>query len=51
MSRQLKPLKDLQLLQKHSEEVDAPELKGEGSYEIRQTSQAFNQMRTRIKDF
>ena len=52
MSRQLKPLKRLAIIaETFGRGLDAPELKGEGSYEIRQTSQAFNQMRTRIKRF
>jgi len=52
MSRQLKPLKRLAIIaETFGRGLDAPELKGAGAYEIRQTSQAFNQMRTRIKRF
>ena len=52
MSRQLKPLKRLSIIaETFGRGLDAPELKSAGAYEIRQTSQAFNQMRTRIKRF
>ncbi len=52
MSRQLKPLKRLAIIaETFGRGLDAPEIKGAGAYEIRQTSQAFNQMRTRIKRF
>tara|TARA_B100002051_G_C16702187_1_gene621651 strand:+ start:336 stop:1628 length:1293 start_codon:yes stop_codon:yes gene_type:complete len=52
MSRQLKPLKRLAIIaETFGRGLDAPELKSAGAYEIRQTSQAFNQMRTRIKRF
>ena len=52
MSGQLKPLKRLAIIaETFGRGLDAPELKGAGAYEIRQTSQAFNQMRTRIKRF
>ncbi len=52
MSRQLKPLKRLAIIaETFGRGLDAPELKSVGAHEIRQTSQAFNQMRTRIKRF
>ena len=52
MSRQLKPLKRLAIIaETFGRGLDAPEIKSVGAYEIRQTSQAFNQMRTRIKRF
>ena len=52
MRRQLKPLKRLSIIaETFGRGLDAPELKSAGAYEIRQTSQAFNQMRTRIKRF
>ena len=52
MSKQLMPLKRLAIIaETFGRGLDAPELKSVGSYEIRQTSQAFNQMRTRIKRF
>ncbi len=52
MSKQLKPLKRLAIIaETFGRGLDAPELSSAGSYEIRQTSQAFNQMRTRIKRF
>ncbi len=52
MNKQLKPLKRLAIIaETFGRGLDAPELRGEGAYEIRQTSQAFNQMRTRIKRF
>ncbi|MDA9748584.1 ATP-binding protein [Pelagibacteraceae bacterium] len=52
MNRQLKPLKRLSIIaETFGRGLDAPEIKGAGAYEIRQTSQAFNQMRTRIKRF
>ena len=52
MSKQLKPLKRLAIIaETFGRGLDAPELKSAGAYEIRQTSQAFNQMRTRIKRF
>ena len=52
MSKQLKPLKRLAIIaETFGRGLDAPNIKSEGSYEIRQTSQAFNQMRTRIKRF
>ena len=52
MSKQLKPLKRLAIIaETFGRGLDAPEIKSVGAYEIRQTSQAFNQMRTRIKRF
>ena len=52
MSKQLKPLKRLSIIaETFGRGLDAPELTSAGAYEIRQTSQAFNQMRTRIKRF
>ena len=52
MNKQLKPLKRLAIIaETFGRGLDAPELKSVGAYEIRQTSQAFNQMRTRIKRF
>jgi len=52
MNKQLKPLKRLAIIaETFGRGLDAPELTSVGSYEIRQTSQAFNQMRTRIKRF
>ncbi len=52
MNKQLKPLKRLSIIaETFGRGLDAPELKSVGAYEIKQTSQAFNQMRTRIKRF
>ena len=52
MNRQLKPLKRLAIIaETFGRGLNAPELKSVGAYEIRQTSQAFNQMRTRIKRY
>ena len=52
MNKQLKPLKRLAIIaETFGRGLDAPEIKGGGAHEIRQTSQAFNQMRTRIKRF
>ena len=52
MNKQLKPLKRLAIIaETFGRGLDAPELNSVGAYEIRQTSQAFNQMRTRIKRF
>ena len=52
MSNQLKPLKRLAIIaETFGRGLDAPDIKSEGAYEIRQTSTAFNQMRTRIKRF
>ena len=52
MSKQLKPLKRLSIIaEAFGRGLDAPELKTVGASEIRQTTNAFNQMRTRIKRF
>ncbi len=52
MSRQLKPLKRLAIIaETFGRGLDAPDIKTAGAYEIRQTANAFNQMRTRIKRF
>ena len=52
MSRQLMPLKKLAIIaETFGRGLDAPELNSVGAHEIRQTSNAFNQMRTRIKRF
>ena len=52
MKGQIRPLKRLAIIaETFGRGLDAPELKGAGSLEIRQTANAFNQMRTRIKRF
>ncbi len=52
MSRQLKPLKRLAIIaETFGRGLDAPDIKTAGAHEIRQTANAFNQMRTRIKRF
>ena len=52
MKGQIRPLKRLAIIaETFGRGLDAPELKGSGSLEIRQTTNAFNQMRTRIKSF
>ena len=52
MSRQLMPLKKLAIIaETFGRGLDAPELNSVGAHEIKQTSIAFNQMRTRIKRF
>ena len=52
MNKQLMPLKKLAIIaETFGRGLDAPELKSVGAHEIRQTSNAFNQMRTRIKRF
>ena len=52
MKGQIRPLKRLAIIaETFGRGLDAPELKGSGSSEIRQTTNAFNQMRTRIKRF
>ncbi len=52
MSRQLRPLKRLAIIaETFGRGLDAPDIKIAGAYEIRQTANAFNQMRTRIKRF
>jgi len=52
MKGQIKPLKRLAIIaETFGRGLDAPELKVSGASEIRQTTNAFNQMRTRIKRF
>ncbi len=52
MKNQIQPLKRLSIIaETFGRGLDAPELKEAGALEIRQTSNAFNQMRTRIKRF
>ena len=52
MKGQIRPLKRLAFIAETlGRGLDAPELKVSGSLEIRQTTNAFNQMRTRIKRF
>ncbi len=52
MNKQLRPLKKLSIIaETFGRGLDAPELKGTGATEIRQTAKAFNQMRKRIKRF
>jgi len=52
MQGQIRPLKRLAIIaEAFGRGLDAPELKGSGALEIRQTTNAFNQMRTRIKRF
>jgi len=52
MNRQLRPLKRLSIIaETFGRGLDAPDIKSAGAYEIRQTANAFNQMRTRIKRF
>jgi two-component system osmolarity sensor histidine kinase EnvZ len=52
MKGQIRPLKRLSIIaEAFGRGLDAPELKGAGALEIRQTTNAFNQMRTRIKRF
>ena len=52
MKGQIRPLKRLAIIaETFGRGLDAPELKGSGSLEIRQTTNAFNLMRTRIKRF
>jgi two-component system osmolarity sensor histidine kinase EnvZ len=52
MKAQIRPLKRLAIIAETlGRGLDAPELKVSGSLEIRQTTNAFNQMRTRIKRF
>ncbi len=52
MSRQLRPLKRLAIIaETFGRGLDAPDIKTAGAHEIRQTANAFNQMRTRIKRF
>ena len=52
MNKQLRPLKRLAIItETFGRGLDAPVLKSSGALEIRQTANAFNQMRTRIKRF
>ena len=52
MKGQIRPLKRLSIIaETFGRGLDAPELKASGSLEIRQTTLAFNKMRTRIKRF
>ena len=52
MNKQLRPLKRLSIIaETFGRGLDAPELKAVGASEIKQTANAFNQMRTRIKRF
>jgi len=52
MSKQIRPLKRLSIIaETFGRGLDAPELQSSGASEIRQTANAFNQMRTRIKRF
>jgi len=52
MSQQIRPLKRLSIIaETFGRGLDAPELQSAGASEIRQTANAFNQMRTRIKRF
>jgi two-component system osmolarity sensor histidine kinase EnvZ len=52
MKGQIRPLKRLAIIaETFGRGLDAPELKVSGASEIRQTTNAFNQMRTRIKRF
>ena len=52
MKSQIRPLKRLSIIaETFGRGLDAPELKESGASEIRQTTNAFNQMRTRIKRF
>lgn len=52
MKGQIRPLKRLAIIaETFGRGLDAPKLKSSGSSEIRQTTNAFNQMRTRIKKF
>jgi len=52
MSKQIRPLKRLAIIaETFGRGLDAPELKSAGASEIKQTANAFNQMRTRIRRF
>tara|TARA_B100000700_G_scaffold115910_1_gene130464 strand:+ start:4735 stop:6033 length:1299 start_codon:yes stop_codon:yes gene_type:complete len=52
MNKQIRPLKRLSIIaETFGRGLDAPELKAVGASEIKQTANAFNQMRTRIKRF
>ena len=52
MNKQIRPLKRLSIIaETFGRGLDAPELQSAGASEIRQTANAFNQMRLRIKRF
>ncbi len=52
MNKQIRPLKRLAIIaEAFGRGLDAPELKATGANEIRQSANAFNQMRARIKRF
>ncbi len=52
MNKQIRPLKRLSIIaETFGRGLDAPELQSAGALEIRQTANAFNQMRKRIKRF
>ena len=52
MNKQIRPLKRLAIIaETFGRGLDAPELQSSGASEIRQTANAFNHMRTRIKRF
>lgn len=52
MNKQIRPLKRLAIIaETFGRGLDAPEIQSTGASEIRQTANAFNQMRTRIKRF
>ncbi|MBD1147989.1 HAMP domain-containing protein [Pelagibacterales bacterium SAG-MED31] len=52
MNKQIRPLKRLAIIaETFGRGLDAPELNATGASEIKQTANAFNQMRTRIKRF
>ena len=52
MKGQIRPLKRLSIIaETFGRGLDAPKLRESGALEIRQTTNAFNQMRTRIKRF
>jgi two-component system osmolarity sensor histidine kinase EnvZ len=52
MNKQIRPLKRLSIIaETFGRGLDAPQLQSAGASEIRQTANAFNQMRTRIKRF
>ena len=52
MNKQIRPLKRLAIIaETFGRGLEAPEIQSSGASEIRQTANAFNQMRTRIKRF
>jgi len=52
MNKEIRPLKRLAIIaETFGRGLDAPELKSSGALEIKQTANAFNQMRARIKRF